>query len=238
VARNYDCELTLAVTEIASGDRRRRAIFRLRDGFVREDVDPPDLPRGLLHEDSAIEVRGSVLDHGIPCLGFSVQEKMHVNIFKTRLEELGLPTGPWLRELRREVIRGAPDDTPIRIWRRGAEPRRERFLPLGFLRQEVMQIVPGQKVAYVVDVRHTPENVRRITELARDADLLFIEAAFLDAEADHAARKHHLTARQAGLLAREAKAKALVPIHFSPRYEGREDELRREARTAFGERPE
>jgi ribonuclease Z len=73
-------------------------------------------------------------------------------------------------------------------------------------------------------------------DLAHDADLLFIEAAFLDADARTAAERGHLTARQAGRLAREASAKQMIPIHFSPRYLGREEELRREAQEAFGTR--
>ena len=70
--------------------------------------------------------------------------------------------------------------------------------------------------------------------MTNDADLLVIEAVFLATEADHAARKMHLTAEQAGLLARQARAKAVLPFHFSPRYMGREDELRAELEQARG----
>lgn len=59
-----------------------------------------------------------------------------------------------------------------------------------------------------------------------------IECVFLDQDAVHAARKHHLTARQAGSIARAAHAKLVIPFHFSPRYAGREDELRREIEAA------
>ena len=73
----------------------------------------------------------------------------------------------------------------------------------------------------------------RITlRLAADADLLFIECVFLSSEADHAARKFHLTAAQAGRIARAARAKAVIPFHFSPRYLGREAELRAELERA------
>ena len=52
-------------------------------------------------------------------------------------------------------------------------------------------------------------------------DLLFIESVFLDEDGAHAARKNHLTAHQAGQIARRVGAKAVVPFHFSPRYEER-----------------
>jgi len=56
---------------------------------------------------------------------------------------------------------------------------------------------------------------------------------FLDKDKAHAARKNHLTARQAGEIARSVGAKAVVPFHFSPRYEGRSAELEAEVQTAW-----
>lgn len=38
--------------------------------------------------------------------------------------------------------------------------------------------------------------------------------------------------RQAGSIARAAHAKLVIPFHFSPRYAGREEELRREIEAA------
>ena len=63
--------------------------------------------------------------------------------------------------------------------------------------------------------------------------VLFIEAVFLDADRPLAERKSHLTARAAGEIARAAEVKSAVPFHFSPRYLGREDELRQEFAVAW-----
>jgi ribonuclease Z len=147
---------------------------------------------------------------------------------------MGLPVGPWLVDFKRALARGAPDDVPVRIWWREGNVVRDRHLPLGALRDRLATITPGQKIAYVVDVAHHPANARAIVDLVRGADLLFIEAAFLDEDAPIAAERAHLTARQAGRLAREAGARQIAPIHFSPRYVGREAALRREAEEAFG----
>lgn len=233
VVRHYATDLTLIATEVLPGERGHRAEFHLRRAFARGNEADVALPGGRIVDETGIAVHAAVLDHGTPCLGFAVREKVHVNIWKTRLEEMGLPTGRWLRELRKAVLAGVADDTPIRAWWKEAGETRERTLPLGELKREAMQIVPGPKFAYVVDVRDTAENREAIVRLAADADLFFIETAFLDEDAEQAARKYHLTARQAGEIAARARAKALVPLHFSPRYEGREAELRKEALDAF-----
>ena len=49
-----------------------------------------------------------------------------------------------------------------------------------------------------------------------------------------ARERNHLTARQAGELARAAGVGKLAPFHFSARYEGRHEELLQEAADAFG----
>ena len=66
-------------------------------------------------------------------------------------------------------------------------------------------------------------------------NLLFVEAAFLERDAEHGRRKFHLTARQAGEIARAANAGCVIPVHFSPRYAGEEKALlRAEVAAAFG----
>ena len=59
-------------------------------------------------------------------------------------------------------------------------------------------------------------------------------AAFLDRDRARAEERAHLTARQAGELARMAKVKKLQIFHFSPKYEKEGDLLEREAAEAFG----
>lgn len=233
---NYETDLSLVVTELHPDQRGRRAMFHCRQAFARQDERWLDIPNDVLVDETVLQVRAAVLDHGIPCLGFAVAEKQHVNLWKNRLLEMGLAIGPWLRNLKQAVLEEQADDTPIRVQWQPDKPGQQSQLSLGELKARVVRIVPGQKVAYIVDVAYHPDNARKIIALVRDAHALFIEAVFLHSEAAAAAKKCHLTAAQAGWLAREACVKELVPIHFSPRYSDQELALREEARAAFSGR--
>jgi len=232
LADRFSTDLRLTVTEVLSGAEARRANFRLKNAFRREGMAAHDVEGGLVRDDESFQVRAAVLDHRIPCLAFAIQEKAHVNVWKDRLERLDLAVGPWLRELKRAVLHGHPDDAPIRAaLREGGE----RVLPLGSLKREVLEIVPGQKIAYVVDALYSEDNMERIVALARGADTLFIEAAFAREDDGRAADRYHLTTEQAGRLGRLAGVRRLEPFHFSPRYAGQEARLRREVDNAFRE---
>lgn len=230
----YPVDFAVVVHEAGSEGAVLAARFRSRSGFAREPLMARPAPDGVLLDEPAFRVRAAVLDHGIACLGYAFEEKAHVNVWKNRLVEMGLAVGPWLQELKHAVADGLPDDTPIRAWWRDRDGDHERTVLLGEVKARALQVVPGQKLAYVTDIVFHRENEARVARLASGADILFIESVFLSSEADHAARKNHLTAAQAGRIARAAGAKAVVPFHFSPRYLGRESELREELERARG----
>ena len=232
LVENYAVDLELTAHEVTADGWMRRATFNSRERFARRDCEPVRVNDGWLLVEPAFAVRCALLDHETPCLAFAVREAMHVNVWRNSLADLEVEPGPWLREAKRAILAGAPDGTIITARAKGGTG--ERSIPLGTLRSQALRLVPGQKLAYVTDAAFHAENARRIAGLADGADLLFIESTFLDADAADAARKFHLTARQAGALAAAAGAAVLVPFHFSPRYAGREAELRAEAQAAFG----
>jgi ribonuclease Z len=231
VIHNYLADLEVRVTEVDDAVLRR-ACFRSSRAFQRETMPPERMDGDVLTTCGALRIHCAILDHATPCLGFALEEPAHVNIWKTRLDAMGLAVGPWLRDLKHAVLRDLPETTPIRALRRSGHGHEPVTLPLSALR-ELAQVTAGQKIAYVVDVRYVPGNIDRITHLASGADDLFIESAFLQEDADQAARKNHLTAWQAGTLARRSRVKRLVPFHFSTRYTGRIDALVEEAQAAF-----
>ena len=149
-----------------------------------------------------------------------------------------MPPGRWLNQLKEAVRAGRPDDTPIHAeWRDGATTRAATFT-LGELRDRLLVETRGQKIAYVVDTLFSRANLERISELARGADVFFCESLFLDADRDQASKRYHLTARQAGSLARAAGVARLETFHFSSRYDRDPVPLRAEAQAVFrGELP-
>jgi ribonuclease Z len=71
----------------------------------------------------------------------------------------------------------------------------------------------------------------------RDADTLYCEAYFLEADAERARERNHLTAALAGRIAREAGVRELVLAHFSPKYRGHGETPEEEALKEFRRRP-
>jgi ribonuclease Z len=223
-------DFVLTVTEWSTTGAGRSCDFRAREAFRRNEREaaPPQelLDPILLLDEEEFSIRAAVLDHGTPCLAFALEEKLRINVWREGLDALSLPVGRWLNAAKQAVRRGAPDDTAIDV-------EGGRSVTLGALKQHALRLARGQKLAYVVDARHTPENVARIVALAQGADQLFIETAFLQCDADIAAARGHLTATQAGEIARLAGAARIEPLHFSTRYVDGEAELRQEAEAAF-----
>ncbi len=204
--------------------------------FVVEEVGVRPFD-GVLCEVDGLSVHAVHLDHKIPSLGFALQEATHINIRKDELDRLGLSAGRWLNELKEAIRSGKPAATQICIRApghgSGNDATRERYMSVGELQERLVVVTPGQRIAYVVDTQFSAGNVAKITELARQADVFYCESPFLDEDRDQAVHRYHLTARQAGTLARRAGAKRLEVFHFSPRYDGQGERLYGEAAAAF-----
>jgi ribonuclease Z len=189
---------------------------------------------GILVQEPALKISAVILDHRLPCLGLRLEERFHINIRREKLMQLGLDTGPWLSAFKQALYAGTNPNDPFEVVC-GKDHSVRRQFAIGELAEAIAMITPGQKIAYVADVGYQPANVEKIIELAQGADHLFIEAAFLDQHRLVAQQKHHLTARQAGILARMAQVKQFTLFHHSPRYIGQGHLLEAEARSAFEE---
>lgn len=188
----------------------------------------------ILLKEPAFHIKTIILEHRIPCLAFSIIENFHVNINKEKLNKLNLPIGPWLSRFKEAIYKDRDADMEFSVtWEEKGKIIKEEKISFQRLIKEIAIITPGQKITYVTDVSGSKENIDKIVNFAKGSDILFIEAAFLDRDKELAKKKSHLTAKQAGMIARMAGVKRLVLFHFSPRYYENAHELEREAMAEF-----
>ena len=226
----YNYPLSLQITEVHPQQTLSRN-YRCAKEVQNAQAPVKQTFSGILYEEPAFQVSAVILDHKIPCLGFSLKERFHVNIIKNGLKTVGLSPGPWLSEFKQALYNQADPTAKFEV--KADQRKAGKLFTLGALTDKIARITPGQKVTYVTDVVYSPANSEKLVELARGSDHLFIEAAFLDKDRELAKRKHHLTARQAGQLAALAQVKQFTVFHFSPRYTGEEWRLHEEAAVAY-----
>lgn len=224
--RGYPLELL--VYEVDGADLRSAAFnaahdFRLEAGVTRRFD-------GILLEEPGLRVRAAILDHRIPCLAFSLEESRRLNVRPEVLHAEAIESGPWLDKLKRLLRENAPGETRLQMPLSGGGSKE---LSLRKWRDLLITKKRGQKIAYVVDNQFNPDNAGQIVDLAQKADLFYCEAAFSQADEGLAFERYHLTATQAGLLARSAQVARFIPFHFSPRYQSEPERLEKEALKAF-----
>ena len=217
----------------------RHTVFHASNGFLlAAEPDRPaqpheDTPLFTVLDDPMFTVKAVALNHRIPSFAYCLEEQFHINVNKQKLHEAGLPVGAWLKEVKQHIWQGKPDDYRFTATLFDEHRREEREFMLGNVREQFLTISRGQKIVYVVDARYDEENESKILALAHGADVFYCEAPYLDSDAGKARDRYHITARQAGLMARKARVRDLVVFHFSPRYTGQGDALEREAMEAF-----
>ena len=128
--------------------------------------------------------------------GFCFESGARRHLRSDRLAALGVPDGP----LRKELAEG----------RRIELPGGKTIDP-----EDVLGPPEGRKKLVVVGDTETTDG---LAQHARDADLLVIEATFLERDAAMALDYGHLTAAKAAELAATAGVKQLVLTHISGRY--------------------
>lgn len=229
--------LTIRVREFHKHEIRQ-TVFRASDGFQpsEQDTSPAplrDSPLFTVLEDPMFTVNAVALNHRIPSFAYSLEEQFHINVNKQKLHEAGLRVGAWLNDVKQHIWQGKPDDFRFTVALYDEHRRAAQEFLLGEVKERFLTISRGQKIVYVVDARYDEENDAKITALARGADIFYCESPYLDCDAEKARDRYHLTARQAGLMARKAQVRDLVVFHFSPRYTGQGEALEREAMQAF-----
>lgn len=166
----------------------------------------------LIHDGKAFTVKAFPVTHrGQGCFGYIFQERTHRPFIVEKANALGVPNGPERGLLVKGENITLADGTVIS--------------PDMVLGEEIA----GAKVCITGDIART-DNIR---EYVADADVLITEATFLDSEREEANSFGHITAKQAGELAKEVNIKHLLLTHVSRRY--REFEVVKEAQATFSD---
>ncbi|MFO8036022.1 MAG: ribonuclease Z [Anaerolineales bacterium] len=182
----------------------------LRGNYPDVEIRFRAIEEGLVYEEDDFTVSAFPVSHRAPgCYGFLFQEKPRRPFLPQKAELLDIPPGPWRQAL--------VDGKEVTL------PDGREIAPDQVLGGEK----PGTRLVHVGD----SGSVEGLYEVARNADLLVIEATYLESEKELAERFGHLTAYQAATLAREAEVNHLILTHISRRYH--EQDLIEEAQAVF-----
>jgi ribonuclease Z len=141
--------------------------------------------------------------------GFSFESRARRHLRADRLADLGVPDGP----VRKELVEGRPVTL---VDGRTIDP------------EDVLGPPEGRKKLVIVGDTETTEG---LAEHVRNADILVIEATFLDRDGAIARDYGHLTAAEAAAVAAASDVRLLVLTHISGRYP--DEEILAEATKTF-----
>ncbi len=165
---------------------------------------------GIIFEDRHFTLTAFPVQHrGPDCFGFTFEEKNRRPFQAEKAEALGIPPGPERRDLAQGKTITLANGRVIQPDEVLGEPQQ------------------GIKICFIGDVSHTGP----LHKPVEGADLLAIEATYLDADRELAKQHGHITAMAAARLARNAGVKHLVLHHVSRRY--RVQEILEEAQAIF-----
>lgn len=147
--------------------------------------------------------------HGIPSNAYSFIKKGQIRIDKNELKKIKLPQGPFLKKLKegKDITYGG-----------------KKYLTKSLTFKE-----EDKKISFVYD---TSLN-KKIVPFVKNSDLLICESTFDSELEDMAKDKKHLTAGQAGRIAKESKSKKLILTHISERYTKDKSKLLKDAKKSF-----
>ena len=154
-------------------------------------------------------IKSQEVNHNVPGLAYSVEEKKKPRFLRQKAIELGVPVGPDFGRLH--------NGEEVEINGKVIKPEQV----LGPARK-------GIKITYSGDTQPCDE----LTEFALDSTLLIHESTYIEEDKDKAESHGHSTSVDAGRTALQSNSKELILTHISTRYQNT-DEMLKEAKAVF-----
>lgn len=184
---------------------------RLRYGSIYHEmikvVEHPVSQAGLVEETDQFRIEATFLEHGVENIGWRITEASTRKFNDQKLKEFGIQ-GPLVRELQNK----------------GELFINQKKVTL----DEVSWIRVGDSFAIVIDTLFCQNAI----DIAKNATLLVCESTYLEEHKELALLHHHMTAKQAATIAKQANVKQLILTHFSARYQNLKP-FETEARSIF-----
>lgn len=197
--------------EIYAPKGSSRLFKSMMEGIIfdfRAEVSFHEIETGTIIDEKDYSIETIPLKHKTKCNGYAFVEKDRSRIDVAAVKKIGIPQGPLLGELQRGKT--------ITFKGKKITPEKTTYL------------VKGKKITYITDTILT-ENCAK---LAKNSDLLITESSYTEELKDKAQERGHLTAKDAGTIAKKSGAKKLVLTHFSARYPDTR-EIEQEAKKQF-----
>ena len=200
------------IREFVEASRRVLEMYINFEIIVQEIENP--LEPTVVYRGDAFVVRSIPLKHTRVCVGYILQEEPRPGVFyPEKAGELGVPRGPQWALLQRGQSVELADGRVVQPHEVMGAARR------------------GRKFSYITDTLP----INGIAREVENSDLLICEGMFERNLSEASYQKKHMTAEDAGKLARDAGGvRKMGLIHYSPRYTNRDLKiLEREAREHF-----
>ena len=182
----------------------------LRGNHTSFDLALVPIEEGVFIEEDEFNITAIPVQHrGPDNYGYLFQEKGKYPFLPEKAEALGIPSGPWRKDLVNGKAVTLPDGRKI-------QPE-----------QVLGEYKAGTRMIVLGDVAETDS----LLTYCDQADALVTEATYLESEAEMAQQFGHMTARQSAQLAVRANVKQLILTHLSRRY--RERDILADAQAVF-----
>ena len=208
---------TLRVHEIHH-DRILHFRFPGPEGFGRHfDGEEPRTDLIVWHS-RHVTVEAMLLDHRIPSLAFRVSERPVFSVDRLRMEQSGVLTGDWIRDMKSRIWKGRAGTDVMVPYRDGEGARTMREDDPGRLYEQIRGEQRSASVGYVTDVGWTTDNVQRMAGFLGGLTLLCAECTFLRSDVEKARTSYHLCSADLNELSARLAPRFLLPMHLSKSY--------------------